>query len=223
MNDRARGETERFLSLLLEKNKRLNLTAIRDPEEAAVRHIGDVAAICGLFPFEGKRLIDVGSGGGVPGIPLRLICPSLRVTLLDAAAKKVTFLQSVCDTMGLGDVACIAARAEEQALLPGFRDAYDVAIARGVARLSILSELCLPFVRPGGFFLAMKGEDPRGETEEAATILARVGGCLKEVIPYDLGLNIRHTLVVVEKTRTTPPGYPRKWAIIKSETKREST
>ena len=206
-----------YLSLLLQKNIDLNLTAIRDPEEAYLRHIDDALAVSGLYPLSGKSLIDVGSGGGLPGIPLRLRDPSIRLTLLDATAKKVAFLRSACETLGLPDVQCVAARAEEQSHKPGFRDAYDVAAARGVAYLPALCELCLPFVKIGGCFLAMKGEDPSEEVNAAIRIISALGGRVREILPYALGESIRHTLVVVEKMRGTPEGYPRSWARIKKD------
>ena len=206
--------TPHYLALLLKKNQSLNLTSIRDPDEAALRHIDDALAVYNLFPFSGKSLIDVGSGGGLPGIPLRLHDPSIQLTLLDATAKKVVFLQSVCDTLGLSEVCCIAARAEEQARVPGFRDAFDVSIARGVAYLPILCELCLPFVRPGGHFLAMKGKEPAEEVEEAREIVAALGGRVKEIVEYSLKESIQHTLVVIEKVHSTPKVYPRSWTTI---------
>ena len=202
-----------YLALLLDQNKTLNLTAIRDPEEAALRHVGDALAVYGLYPFSGKSLIDVGSGGGIPGIPLRLHDPSIRLTLLDSTAKKVAFLRDACDTLELNDVHCIAARAEELSHEPEFRDSFDVAIARGVAELSVLGELCLPFVRPGGHFLAMKGEDPAEEVAAAGDILSALGGQVSEILTYPLG-DRRHTLVVVGKVRPTPAGYPRPYAKI---------
>ncbi len=206
-----------FLSLLLAQNETLNLTAIRDPEQAAQRHIGDALAVYDAFPLAGKRIIDVGSGGGLPGIPLRLRDPSIHLTLLEATAKKVAFLQRTCDTLGLTDVRCVAARAEEQALLPGYRDSFDVAIARGVAFLPVLCELCLPFVRPGGHFLAMKGGDADEEMGAARDIVSLLGGRFDRAIPYALGAEIRHTLIVIEKKRATPIGYPRRYAKIKAE------
>ena len=207
-----------YLRLLLAQNETLNLTAIRDPKEAYPRHIGDALAVYGLFPFAGKSLIDVGSGGGLPGIPLRLRDPSIRLTLLDATAKKVAFLRTVCDTLKLHDVQCVAARAEKQAREPGFRDSFDAAVARGVAYLPALCELCLPFVRPGGHFLAMKGEDPTEEVSAAKDILPALGGRLGDILPYRLG-DRRHTLVVMEKVRGTPEGYPRDWGRIRKQQK----
>ncbi|MCL2748219.1 MAG: 16S rRNA (guanine(527)-N(7))-methyltransferase RsmG [Oscillospiraceae bacterium] len=213
---------------MLEKNEHLNLTAVRAHDEAYLRHVEDALAVYGLFDFSGKSLIDVGSGGGLPGIPLRLQDPTIRLTLLDATAKKVAFLQSVCEELGLGDVACIAARAEEQARLPGFREAFDVAIARGLAYMPVLCELCLPFVKLGGFFLAMKGAEASQEIEAAQDaqgtmgamggigtlgIMDTLGGKMRHVLPYPLG-DRQHTLVVVEKVAHTPPSYPRKWAAI---------
>ncbi|MDR0381046.1 MAG: 16S rRNA (guanine(527)-N(7))-methyltransferase RsmG [Oscillospiraceae bacterium] len=203
-----------YLGRLLAQNRTLNLTAVRNEEEAVVRHIRDALALSALYPLAGKSVIDIGSGGGLPGIPLKIRDPSIRLTLLDATAKKVDFLRKVCDELGLADVACVAARAEEQARRPGFRDAYDVAVARGVAFLPALCELCLPFVKPGGALLAMKGGDCDDEAAAAAERIEALGGGAAKILRYALTPEITHALVIVPKRRPTPPAYPRRWAKI---------
>ncbi len=208
--------TAQYLRLLLSKNEILNLTAIRDPGEAALRHVEDALMAYDLFPLANKRVIDVGSGGGIPGIPLRLRDPSIQMTLLDATAKKVAFLREACDTLGLADVVCLSARAEDQSLMPNWRDSFDAAVARGVAFLPILCELCLPFVRPGGHFLAMKGSDVEEELAATGDIVKTLGARLVSATPYTLGESHRHTLVIFEKTHLTPIGYPRRYAKIKA-------
>jgi 16S rRNA (guanine527-N7)-methyltransferase len=201
-----------YLTRLLAQNQTLNLTAVRDEETAAVRHIRDALALPALYPLAEKSVIDVGSGGGLPGIPLKIQDPSIRLTLLDATAKKVDFLRRVCAELGLADVVCVAARAEEQARRPGFRDTYDVAVARGVAFLPVLCELCLPFVKPGGVFLAMKGGDCDDEAAAAAGRIEALGGGAAEIHRYALTPEITHTLIVIPKRHPTPHAYPRRWA-----------
>ena len=142
-----------FSDRLLETNKVMNLTAITEPEEVARLHFLDSAALLTLADFRGKTVVDVGTGAGFPGMPLRLIEPSLRLTLLDSLGKRITFLQGCCDALGLTDVRCVHARAEEFA--GAQRENYDIAVSRAVANLRLLSELCLPLVKVGGQFLAM--------------------------------------------------------------------
>ena len=135
--------------LLLEKNQVMNLTAIREPDQVARLHMLDCAALAALTDLEGKTLIDVGTGAGFPGLPLKILVPSLEVTLLDSLNKRVDWLNEVISALDLTGVRAIHARAEEQALVPGFRDSFDLACARAVADLRLLCELCLPYVKPG--------------------------------------------------------------------------
>ncbi len=206
---------ESFLALLLQKNEQMNLTATTDPVEAAVRHIEDSLTLLPFLP-EGATVIDVGSGGGLPGLPLRIQNHALRMTLLDATEKKVDFLRDICGKLQLSDVYCLCARAEEAALLPANRDRFDAAVSRGVAFLPVLCELCLPFVRPGGVFLAMKGTDCEAEIAAAAHALRVLGGRLKSLERVTLSGGLVHTVVVIEKVSPTPAGYPRRFAKIKA-------
>lgn len=205
---------EIYINRLLRANETLNLTAIRDPREAALRHIDDSLALLDVADLRGKSVIDVGSGGGLPGIPLRLREPSIRLTLLDATAKKVSFLREVCKELSLDNVDCVAARAEEQALKPGWRDSFDIAAARGVAYLPVLAELCLPLVKPGGVFLAMKGADCAAEAEAACAHIGTLGGAGPEIRAYELAPGLTHAVVIVRKIKPTPEGYPRRYAKI---------
>lgn len=211
------GALARYGAMLLEKNKVMNLTAITDPEQVAQLHFLDSAALLTLpgVAFQGKSLIDVGTGAGFPGLPLRILEPTLRLTLLDSLGKRVQWLSEVCGELGLEDVECLHARAEEQALAPGFRDGFDLAVSRAVADLRLLSELCLPYVKVGGYFLAMKSVDCGGELSAAEAGIRLLGG--KVLPPYDYtipGTEIIHRVVVVKKTAPTPKGYPRRWAKI---------
>ena len=201
--------------MLLEQNKVMNLTAITDPDQVVDLHFLDSAALLGAADFKGKSVIDVGTGAGFPGLVLRLTEPTVRLTLLDSLGKRVTWLEQVCRALGAEDVTCLHARAEEQALLPGFRDVFDLAVSRAVAPLNLLCELCLPFVRPGGLFLAMKAADCAGETDGAARCIAKLGGRLRPGYDYAIpGTDITRRVVIVEKLSPTPKGYPRRWAKI---------
>ena len=163
----------------------------------------------------GKSLIDVGTGAGFPGLVLKILEPSLRLTLLDSLGKRVNWLASVCDTLGLEGVECLHARAEEQALVDGYRDGFDYAVSRAVASLELLCELCLPYLKVGGRFLAMKGVDSGEEINHAARCISILGGRLLPSVDYVIpGANVRHRVVLVEKCTPTPNGYPRRWAKI---------
>ena len=203
-----------FSDRLLETNKVMNLTAITEPEEVARLHFLDSVALLTLADFRGKSVVDVGTGAGFPGMPLRLLEPSLRLTLLDSLGKRITFLQGCCDELGLTDVRCVHARAEEFAMAQ--RENYDIAVSRAVANLRLLSELCLPLVKVGGQFLAMKSAGSDAEIDEAGKAIALLGGKLAAVRDYPIpGTEITHRLVVIEKVSPTPKRYPRPFAKIK--------
>ena len=201
--------------LLLEQNKVMNLTAITDPEQVADLHFLDSAALLPMADWENKTVIDVGTGAGFPGLPLKLLVPSLRLTLLDSLGKRIAWLESVCTALGLEGVTCLHARAEEQALVPGFRDSFDLAVSRAVAPMALLSELCLPYVRVGGRFLAMKSVECGPEVSAAAHGIQRLGGRLLPGVDYTIpGTTVIHRVVPVEKEAPTPKGLPRRWAKI---------
>ena len=203
-----------FSDRLLETNKVMNLTAITEPEETARLHFLDSAALLPLADFRGKTVVDVGTGAGFPGMPLRLLEPSLRLTLLDSLGKRITFLQGCCDELGLADVQCVHARAEEFA--GSRREGYDIAVSRAVANLRLLAELCLPLVKVGGQFLAMKSAGSDAEIDEAKRAIEALGGSLSAVRDYPIpGTDVTHRLVVIEKVAPTPKKYPRPFAKIK--------
>ncbi len=205
----------RYVQLLLEKNQVMNLTAIREPDQAARLHMLDCAALLGCADFAGKSLIDVGTGAGFPGFPLKILVPSLKLTALDSLQKRLDWLGELSGVLGLEGVTILHVRAEEQGLCPGFRDSFDFATARAVADLRLLCELCLPFVKVGGRFLAMKTADCDEELSAAMGAIRLLGG--KVLSPYDYaipGTEITHRVVIVEKIAPTPKGYPRRWAKI---------
>ena len=202
--------------LLLEQNQVMNLTAITAPDQVADLHFLDCAALLNApgISFAGKSLIDVGTGAGFPGLPLRILEPTIRLTLLDSLGKRVQFLESVCRELGLTDVSCIHSRAEEFA--GAHRESYDLAVSRAVAALPVLCELCLPLVRPGGKFLAMKSVESDQELASAGHAIATLGGAVAAVRDYVIpGTQVRHRLIIVEKAKKTPEKYPRMFAKIK--------
>lgn len=210
----ALARYRRYYERLAEQNKVMNLTAIDGEDESARLHFLDSAALLTLADCAGRSLIDVGSGAGFPGLALKIACPSLRLTLLDSLDKRVRFLQAVADELDLPDVRCLHARAEEAP--PELREHFDLAASRAVARLNLLCELCLPFVKVGGLFLAMKGPGAAAEAAEAKHAIAALGGRLLRIAEYPIpGADTRHSLVLIEKTRPTPKQYPRRWAQIK--------
>jgi len=203
---------EAYFRLLIEWNRKMNLTAITGRAAVYEKHFYDSLTVAAVAPLAGSpRLVDVGSGAGFPAIPLKIAFPGLRVTLVDSLAKRVRFLEETVRALGLSDVICLHARAEDAARLAEHRDGYDVATARAVARLSILNELCLPFVRPGGLFVAMKGSDVAEEIEEGKYGASLLGARLREVKRMTLPEEgaVRH-LVVWEKTGPTPARFPRR-------------
>ena len=201
--------------LMLEKNQVMNLTAIREEDGVARLHMLDSAALLNWGDFEGKTLLDVGTGAGLPGLPLKILVPSLQVTLLDSLNKRVDWLAQVSAQLSLTGIRVIHARAEEQALEKGFRDSFELVTARAVAELRLLCELCLPYVKVGGAFLAMKSVDCGRELEEAAHCIKLLGARLEECRDYTIpGTDVIHRLVVLRKVAPTLKGYPRRWAKI---------
>lgn len=192
----------------------MNLTAITDPEEVARLHFLDSAALLTLTDFREKTVVDVGTGAGFPGLPLRILEPSIRLTLLDAQNKRINFLQEVCQDLSLTGVSCVHGRAE--AFAAEHRETFDLAVSRAVAALPVLAELCLPLVKVGGSFLAMKSVDCTSELEAADRALSLLGGRLEKPLDYRIpGTDVRHRLVIVKKIGETPKKYPRMFAKIK--------
>ena len=205
---------EAYGRALLEKNQVMNLTAITEADDVARLHMLDSAALLTLESFSGKSVVDVGTGAGFPGLPLRVLEPSIRLTLLDSLNKRIQFLETVCRELDLPDVACVHARAEEFARQ--HREQFDIAASRAVAQLNVLCELALPLVKVGGQFLAMKSVDTDDEIQRARSAIAQLGGKIGKIWDYTIpGTDVRHRMVIIRKERPTPAAYPRPFARIK--------
>lgn len=185
-SDALLHRTEVIAERLAAVNPHMNLTALTSPEEMALLHVYDSLALLSACGFKGKRVVDVGCGGGFPALPLAAAVPEASVTALDATAKKLEFVAQTAQAADLPNVSTLCGRAEELGREPSHREAFDVAVSRGVARLNVLAEWSLPLVKPGGLFVAMKG--PRGEEEaaEAARAFELLGGGAVSVIPYEI-------------------------------------
>lgn len=204
----------RYAELLVEKNKVMNLTAITEPSDIAALHFLDSAALLTLADFRNKTVADVGTGAGFPGLPLKIVEPSIRLTLLDSLNKRIDFLGEVCTDLGLSDVACVHGRAEEFAA--EHRERFDIVTSRAVANLRMLCELCLPLVKVGGHFLAMKSVDSDEELAQARGAIAALGAVEERQADYVIpGTDVRHRLIILKKVKKTEKKYPRTFAKIK--------
>jgi len=214
----GRAETlARFADLVLEKNRVMNLTAITEPEQVAALHFADSAAPLACLEGEDLRVIDVGTGAGFPGVPMKILRPDLRMTLLDSQAKRVDFLRESCAALGV-EAVCLQGRAEELGLEKAHREQYDCAVSRAVADLGVLAELCLPLVAVDGLFLAMKGRQSKDELFAAEERIELLGGEVEDAVDYEVG-GQAHRIYVIRKVEPTPKGYPRRWAKIKGGTR----
>jgi len=204
----------RFGQAVLEKNQVMNLTAITEPEQAAELHLLDSLSLLKVLPLAGKSLLDVGTGAGFPGVPLKLAEPSLRLTLLDSLQKRMRWLETeALPALGV-EARFLAGRAEDFAR--EHRERFDVVASRAVARLDLLCELCLPFLHRGGYFLAMKGALAQEELHEAANAIRLLGGSYERTETFEIG-GATHSVIVVHKTGKTPEQYPRTWARMKQK------
>lgn len=201
-----------YYRLLLEWNEKMNLTAITEPHEVAVKHMIDSLSCYREEIFTAAaRIVDVGTGAGFPGIPLKIFQPELELILMDSLNKRLNFLREVAGNLGLQGVAFVHARAEEAGKNKQHRESYDIAVSRAVARLNVLCELCLPLVKVGGWFIALKGAQYEDEVHEAAKALTILGGQVADIRPVSLpGLADKRAVIYIKKVAATPPLYPRK-------------
>ncbi len=200
----------KFSDIFLETAKTLNLTAIKEPHDVVIKHYFDslYPKSLGLIP-RGSKIIDIGCGGGFPSMPLKLCDKTLEFTLLDSLKKRLTFLDGVIDALALDNISTLHARAEEAARKKEMRDSYDIAISRAVASLPLLCELCLPFVKVGGYFIAYKGSD-QSEIDAARAHIKELSGEIEDIITYNLPEDAgARTLVIIKKVKPTHPVYPR--------------
>ena len=205
----------RYFEILEEKNKVMNLTAISGEEDVYTLHFLDCLALFKYYDFKNKSIIDIGSGAGFPGLPLKIAEPSISLTMLDAQQKRINFLSETCYDIGITGVNCIHARAEEAAFDKTMRGSFDCAVSRAVARLNVLCELCMPFIKTDGYFFAMKSIESDEEIEEAKKAVSILGGELEKLCDYTIpGTDVVHRVVVIKKIKDTPTGYPRRFSKI---------
>ena len=207
---------DRFAGMLIETNKVMNLTAILDPDGIAVKHFADSLSILKAADFfDNARVLDMGTGAGFPGVPLLIAKPGIDLTLMDSTAKKLGFVQSSIDNLGLSAVT-LHSRAEDAGKSEEYRESFDFVVSRAVASLNVLCEYCLPFVKKGGCFIAMKGAAAQDEIKQAYTAIKTMGGEIEKTIDFELSDGAR-SLVVIKKISNTPAKYPRNSGQIKSK------
>ncbi|SHK57538.1 16S rRNA m(7)G-527 methyltransferase [Clostridium cavendishii DSM 21758] len=201
-----------YKDLLKEWNEKINLTAITEDEEIIKKHFIDCINAFKLDEFKKcKSVIDVGTGAGFPGLPIAIMKTDINVTLLDSLNKRINFLNQIKTSLNLDNVVTIHSRAEDGARQKDLREKFDIATSRAVANMSVLSEFCIPYVKVGGYFIALKGPSIDEELEEAKKAIGMLGGKLLQVISVDIeGTDLNHNLVVIKKVKATPNVYPRK-------------
>lgn len=207
-----------YKDMLLEWNEKFNLTAITDEREIILKHFVDCLAISAGAELAGKKIIDVGTGAGFPGVPVKIAFPDTQMILLDSLNKRITFLEELKNKLGLENVTCIHSRAEDGGADKNLREGFDLCISRAVANLAVLSEYCLPFVKVGGCFISMKGPDVKDELKESEKAIKVLGGEVKEIKLINIPeTDINHSLIIIKKIKPTPSKYPRKAGKAKKE------
>lgn len=205
-----------YYHTLVEWNEKMNLTAITKEEDVYLKHFYDSITIAFDFPFEKQTIVDIGAGAGFPSIPLKILFPQLQVTIVDSLTKRITFLQHLFQVLELDNCKAISARAEEYAIQ--HRESYDIAMARAVARLNILDELCLPLVKKDGYFLSLKGRQASIEIEEAKKGIEKLGGNIEKEVSFTLAdVEDHRSNIIIKKVKLTPKAYPRMFSKIKKQ------
>ncbi|HHW56267.1 MAG TPA: 16S rRNA (guanine(527)-N(7))-methyltransferase RsmG [Clostridia bacterium] len=208
---------QKYYSLLLEWNQKMNLTAITEEKEIVIKHFLDSLFVIKSGKIKGnEKIIDVGTGAGFPAIPLKIVFPDLKATLLDSLQKRINFLERVASELNLREIELVHGRAEELGKNFAYREKFDIATARAVAPLNILLEYALPFVKVGGYFIALKGKEIEEEVKNSGKSLKELNGKIEEIIQIPLPFSdIIHHLIIIEKEGTCPLKYPRRSNVIK--------
>lgn len=208
----------RYYELLIEWNQKMNLTALTEPHDVALKHFCDSILLLNYVDIpQGSSLIDVGTGAGFPSIPIKIVRPDIELCLLDSLNKRLVFLSDVVLELNLSDVAIVHARAEDEAKNKNMRESFDFATSRAVAQLNVLSEYCLPYVKVGGAFLAMKGKYSEEEIASSKNAIKTLGGKIAKVDTYNLSDGSERTIINIAKLSSTDKAYPRTSAKIKSK------
>lgn len=212
LSEQQLHQFETYYSMLVDWNERMNLTGITEREAVYEKHFYDSVSLSFFADMKDvDSIADIGSGAGFPSIPLKIVYPHLKVLIVDSLNKRIGFLKALTEELGLQNVECVHGRAEDIARLPEYRDQFDLVTARAVARLNVLNEFCLPFVRKGGLFAAMKGSQSDEEVKEASFSLRELKGRLQSQFQFSLPIeNSDRHIVLVEKQDATPRKYPRK-------------
>ncbi len=203
------AQLDQYAQLLVEWNQKINLTAITDPEGILIKHFLDSLLLLHAGIPQNAALIDVGTGAGFPSLPVKIARPDLPLTLLDSLNKRVTFLQTACAQLGLKQTRCIHSRAEEGGRTPALREKFDIATARAVANLQELSEYCLPYVKVGGIFAALKGFEIEQELAQAQKAISTLGGQIEQIKKFELPGDQKRSIVIIRKISQTATKYPR--------------
>lgn len=201
----------KFMDFMIKWNDRVRLTSITEETEVIDKHFVDsLTALKAKVIKDHDKVLDLGTGGGFPGIPLKIINPTIDLVMLDSRLKKIEYLQEVIDVFRLKNTVAIHGRAEDYGQLPEFRETFDIVVSRAVANLTVLSEYCLPFVKKGGYFIAMKGTKSDEEINEAKKAIKVLGGAIEEVIEFNLPeTDYDRSIILIKKEKNTPKKYPR--------------
>lgn len=215
LSEKQITQFDKYFKTLVEWNEKMNLTAITDENDVYLKHFYDSITIAFDFEFNQQSIVDVGAGAGFPSIPLKIVYPDLKVTIVDSLTKRITFLNHLFQELDLTDCKAISIRAEDYA--KDNREKCDIVMARAVAKLSILDELCLPLVKVDGYFLALKGLKAAEELEEAKKGINVLGGKVEKIVDLKLSNDDHRSNIIIKKVKSTPSKYPRMFAKIKKQ------